>query len=267
MVTKGEVKASASTTQTAVAAPASAPSLAGGETAALVSLIERAARDPAIDIEKMERLFHMHERAERRRAETAFNAAMAQAQAALVPVTRNAANSHTNSRYADLSAIHEAAMPLINAHGFGLSFGEFKSDEPGCMGIACEVTHAGGHSKSYRFNVPLDGAGLKGNTNKTATQTYGSTFTYGRRYATLGVFNIAVKNDLDGNRAQPAGLVGPAQAEELARLISEAGVSIANVLAAHNIESLSDMPAREYQGAKAKLLAHKRARQARGDGA
>ena len=56
------------------------------EAGALISMIERAARDPAVDIAKMERLFDMQERAEKRRAETAFNAAMAAAQAELEPV-------------------------------------------------------------------------------------------------------------------------------------------------------------------------------------
>ena len=53
---------------------------AQGETAAILSMIERAARDPAVDIAKMERLFEMHSTMQSRQAEQRFNAAMATVQ-------------------------------------------------------------------------------------------------------------------------------------------------------------------------------------------
>src|SRR4051812_44986210 len=104
------------------------------ESAALISMIERAARDPAVDITKMERLFEMSERVRAREAESAFNAAMSAAQAALVPVIKNRKNDQTRSKYADHSAIAEQAMPTIHQHGFGVICSEFKSDRPDHLG-------------------------------------------------------------------------------------------------------------------------------------
>lgn len=238
-----------------------------GEAAALIAMIERAAADPSVDIDKMERLFAMHKEVVQRQAMAAFNAAMANAQAELVPVAKNARNNQTNSNYADLGAIADVAMPVVHSHGFGLSFGEFKSQEPGCMGVVCEVTHANGHGKTYHFNVPLDGAGLRGAANKTATHAYGSTFTYGRRYATLAVFNIAIKNDNDGNGknqpqqayASPA-TITPEQAEELSKLITDTGSDIDKFLAMGKVQSLSDIRATDFDGAKSMLLAKLRKR-------
>lgn len=228
------------------------------ESAALISMIERAARDQSVDIDKMERLFQMHERASQRRAEGAFNAAMAAAQADIAPVARNKENRHTQSRYADLFAIADKALPIAHRHGFGLSFSEFKSDVPNCLGVECEVTHAAGFSKRYRFNVPVDKAGSQGRVNKTDTQAYGSTFTYGRRYATCGVFNIAVK-DMDGNQPPASSeTITEAQQDELRALIAETNSDLAKFLAIGGVEDLSDILASQFGAAKAKLLAKKK---------
>jgi hypothetical protein len=210
-------------------------------------MIERAAKDPNVDIDKMERLFQMHERVVARVAEQAYNAAMSSAQAEIAPVARKLINLHTKSKYADLAAIAEAAQPTISKFGFGLSFSECKPTQPNCMGVACEVTHNGGFSKRYEFNVPLDGAGFKGNANKTDTQAYGSTFTYGRRYATCGVFNIATKNDTDGNA--PVATISDEQAEEIKKALDATGGQLPRFCAYYKLEKLTDLPASKFASA------------------
>lgn len=178
--------------------PVRLPSQADVEKVAFLSLIERAARDPSVDIAKMERLFEMQERAERRLAETAFNAAMAAAQAELEPVGRQSRNSHTNSSYADLATIAEQAQPIVSRHGFGLSFGTIQATLPDHIRMVCDVTHSAGHTKRYESEIPYDLAGSQGKVNKTKVQAFGSTTTYGRRYMMMLIFNIATA-DNDGN--------------------------------------------------------------------
>lgn len=169
---------------------------------AIIQMIERAARDPAVDIEKMERLFAMRERMQAQQAVAAYNTAMAAVQAELVPVVARSVNDQTKSKYAKLDAIAEAAGPIIHKHGFGTSFGTFQSKLPDHQGITVDVMHAGGHSKTFQYDVPVDGVGMKGNVNKTKTHAYGSTLTYGRRYAKLMAFDISVVTvDDDGNAA------------------------------------------------------------------
>lgn len=226
----------------------------GGESAALISMIERAARDPNVDIDKMERLFQMHERIDRQRRETAYNSAMAAAQAELIPVARKLDNTQTRSKYADLAALAEAAMPIIYRHGFGISHSEFKSDRPGHLGVRAEVTHAAGFSKSYDFHVPMDGTGLKGNANMTATHAYGSTFSYGRRYSTCGVFNIATKDD-DGNAAGNKPGVESATLEQVKALIAESGSYTAWFLEHYSVETLEDLNGKQRDEIKSKLTA------------
>lgn len=238
--------------------PAAAPA---DEASALISMIERAARDPNVDIVKMERLFDMRERVAARAAEAAFNAAMAAAQAEIAPVAKNKSNTHNRSKYADLYAIADKALPVAHKHGFGLSFSEFRSEIPNHLGVACKVTHAAGHSERYEFNVPVDAAGSQGKVNKTATQAYGSTFTYGRRYATCGVFNIAIKDD-DGN-AHPGGngMVTEDQVAELNNLISETQADAGWICEHYSIETLADMTTKQFGEAKSGLTARLKGQQ------
>lgn len=241
----------------ATAAPAPAPQQAGdiasvsGETAALLSMIEHAARDPTVDIDKMERLFNMKERIEQRAAEAAFNSSMAAAQEKMPAVIRNKENKHTRSTYADLYAIADAALPVAHEHGFGLSFSECQATAPGCMGIACEVTHSSGHSKRYTYNIPLDKAGSQGTVNKTDVQAYGSTFTYGRRYATCGVFNVAI-TDSDGNPppAEAAPTITEDQQIELREILLSLDRDEKRFCTYFGFERLAAIPAADFEKAK-----------------
>ena len=68
------------------------------ESAALINMIERAASDPNVDIDKMERLFQMHERIQERRAVEAYNASMAAAQSEMQTVVRNLSPDRKSTR-------------------------------------------------------------------------------------------------------------------------------------------------------------------------
>lgn len=70
------------------------------ETSGLIQVIAAAARDPSVDIEKMERLWVMHEKLKARADEEAFNAAMNKAQGEMGRVSVDAANQQTRSTYA-----------------------------------------------------------------------------------------------------------------------------------------------------------------------
>jgi hypothetical protein len=239
-------------------APAPAPISAGD---AFLTMIERAARDPSVDIDKMERLFAMRERMQARDAESAFNAAMAAAQAELKPVAKNAYNEQTRSKYATLDKIASAIDPIIHKHGFGCSYGEFQSAKENYHGTICYVTHAAGHSKEFRFEIPIDAAGMKGNVNKTPTHAYGSTTSYGCRYAKLCVFDVSTTNeDDDGNAAGGNGRVTERITEEqvtaLNTLLQKTDAPAANVqiIFEHfKIDNLSELTPDQYRKTVAQL--------------
>lgn len=230
------------------------------ETAAIIQMIERAARDPNVDIDKMERLFQMRLNMEAKAAEAAFNTAMAAAQAELVPVVHNARNDQTSSNYANIEALAKVAMPTIHKHGFGLSFGTFKSEIADHQGVTCKVSHASGHSETYKYDVPVDAAGLKGSVNKTKTHAYGSTLTYGRRYATLMAFNIATKDDDDGNAASGSGSITDEQCQAILEKLGDIEGSTEQFCQFFGIEGVAKLPAKKFDLAIQIIDAKKRAR-------
>lgn len=223
----------------------------------LLALIERAARDPSVDIDKMQRLFEMHEKLEARRAEQQFNAGMSSVQAKLQPVARKAWNPHTKSKYAALDAIYDACKPVITAHGFGTSFGMCTAGKPGHIKLVCDVTHQGGFSKRYESDdIPLDGAGFKGNANKTDVQAMGSTLSYGRRYMTLLIFDIATFDDKDGSRRTTApteAVISEKQALQLRDMIEATETHVDKLCAFYKIDALPDLPASKFAHAMEQL--------------
>jgi hypothetical protein len=130
----------------------------------------------------------------------AYNDAMRQVKANLPVVGRTTANSHTKKNYADLADISEACDKIIAEYGFSTEYWPFNSEKPEHLGIGCTVSHANGHKREYRADVPLDGAGAKGNANKPAIHAWKSTMTYGRRALKEAIFDIATSDD-DGNGA------------------------------------------------------------------
>jgi hypothetical protein len=235
------------------------------ETAAIFNIIERAARDPNVDIDKMQRLMDLREREMNRIAQQQFNEAMKAAQAEMPQVVRNATNDQTRSKYAKYETISEAIQPIIAKHGFSLSFNEGTTDKQNCIRILCDVMHEGGHTKQYHADIPLDAVGMKGNANKTATHAYGSTKSYGRRYLKMDIFDVAVKDeDDDGNSSPPAVVerINGEQLQTLRRLIEETQSDIAKFCQLGKIEALPDMLARDFEPA-VRLLNGKKARMAK----
>ena len=212
------------------------------QSAAILEVVERAASNPNVDIEKLERLLAMKERMESQAAERAYNAAMSAVQAELPKVRRDAENEQTSSRYATYEALSEALTPVITRNGFACSFGTDKSP----MGeemirITVRISHSAGHKEYAHCDLPIDMVGIKGNANKTKTHGTGSTFMYGRRYLKLLVFDVAVANeDNDGNL--PTDLITEGQAATIRDRLVAGERSEAAFCQYLKIKSLEEMP-------------------------
>lgn len=230
--------------------PASDP--VQGSSTAIIQVIERAALNPDIDVEKMERLLAMQERIMTRNAEMAFNSAMRAAQEEMPKVLRNKNNDQTSSKYADLEKVNEIIVPVYTKHGFSLSFGTGTSTLDGHILITCLVSHVEGHTRPYQCDMPLDLAGIKGNQNKTPTHAHGSTMSYGRRYLTLLIFNVTLTNeDKDGN--QPGDRITDDQVTVLMDLAEEVKADRVKFLAYMKVEKLADIAAKDFNRAKTAL--------------
>src|SRR5215468_4379730 len=97
---KRKVKAPARTTQL----PA-IPAAPLTEAQAFIAMIERAAKDPAIDVAKLKELLAIKNSEQDRVASAAYASAMTQCQEEMEPVRRDCVNTQTRSRYASYEAL------------------------------------------------------------------------------------------------------------------------------------------------------------------
>jgi len=172
------------------------------ETATIIQAIAQAATNPDVDVEKMERLWAMHEKIAARDAETAFNLAMKNAQSDMGRISADAVNPQTRSQYASYAQLDRHVRPIYTKHGFSLSFNTGKSDKPDYIEVLCYVSHSAGHTRTYNAEMPADGKGAKGGDVMTKTHATGSAMSYGSRYLLKMIFNLAIgEDDDDGNGA------------------------------------------------------------------
>ncbi len=209
------------------------------ESSALISMIERAARDPNVDIDKMERLFLMHERVEQRSAKTAYLSAFARLQSGL-PAAIRAGTGHNSKKYARYEDIVEALRPVLAAHGFSLSHRVNTAGER--ITVTGILGHEGGHSEETQFSAPPDTSG-----NKTQIHAIASTISYGKRYVTLTLTGIATEGeDDDAKKATAGATITEEQAEEIKAALDETGGLLPRFCAYWKLEKLTDLPTAKF---------------------
>lgn len=158
------------------------------EAVGLLPMIERAARDPNVDVDKMERLMSMMERVEQRHAEASFSADLAEMQDELPSIGErgNAAGRYTYALWEDINA---AIKPVLKRHGFALSFRTDFSDGISVTGV---LSHKGGHKIDTTIKLPADASG-----NKNAVQAVASSVSYGKRYTAGALLNLTSHGEDD----------------------------------------------------------------------
>lgn len=184
--------------------PAQAPAVQS-ETPNLMAVIARAAADPSVNVDKMERLLQMHERMVAQQAKADFAAAMVLMKPDLPVIGRRGrievrAKTSSGQRdgeiqqstgYALWEDIDEALTPVLAKHGFALSFRSGVAQD-GKITVTGILMHRGGHSEETTMTLPHDSSG-----SKNAVQAVGSSTSYGKRYTATLLLNIRTHGDDD----------------------------------------------------------------------
>lgn len=197
-----------------VAVPAAeappAPLAPLSESAAILSIIERAASDPRVDIDKMERLFKMKLDMEARAAKASYLSALAEMQPKLPVITKHGVISKNEkdergnktgrqeamTKYAKWEDVVEGITPVLAEHGFSLSF-RVAQPTPDRVAVSGVLGHRDGHTEETTLSLPIDSTGAKNNV-----QGWGSSVSYGKRYTAFALLNISARGeDDDGNAA------------------------------------------------------------------
>jgi hypothetical protein len=182
-------------------------------------------------------------------------AALALAQSEVENASKNAANPHFKSKYADLAEVLNTVRPVFSRHG--LSVLQSTEFDTGIVSVTTAISHAsGGYVTSRASCVPA----------KSDAQGVGSATTYLRRYSLAAMAGVAQEDD-DGNAAahnRPARPVAQAvnptpittdQAAELADLMRSTHTVAVDFLRWLNagVDSIADLPSVHYKRAKAAL--------------
>jgi len=225
----------------------------------LLDVISRAARDPSVDIDKMERLIAMQERVQDRQAVVAFNSALAEMQPLLPVICERGGikdrSGNVQSTFALWEDVNEAIRPILAQHGFALRFRTSReADQISVTGI---LSHRDGHSEETTLTLPTDTSG-----SKNAVQAVGSSTSYGKRYTAFALLNItSTGEDDDGRKGGEEHPISVKQYDEIQRLIvstqSDTGKFIEYLVGAKRLKPdqvIEDLPSQHFQFAKDCLM-------------
>ena len=179
----------------------------------IMPIIEKMASMPDLPIDKLERMLDMQERIMNRAAQEQFNSAMAAMQDDIPAITERG-QAH-NTKYATFEDINDTVKPIMNRHGFGITF-RIRNLQ-GAVEVTGVLMHRAGHREETSMVLPLDTSG-----SKNAVQAVGSSVSYGKRYVMCAMLNIATRGeDDDGISAAPKATVTAMQAGQIGRLLAQ----------------------------------------------
>jgi hypothetical protein len=124
-------------------------------------------------------------------------AALLAVQRKIEGVSKSADNPYFKSKYADLGAVIDATIPLLNEHGIVVIQLPTAGPE-GTLALTTMLLHESGESISGTAVMPL---------SKQDPQAYGSAMTYARRYSLAAAVSLKTLDD-DGEGATDHGKGG-----------------------------------------------------------
>lgn len=226
-----------------------APIAVQSESGALISMIERAARDPAVDIDKFDRLMVWKEKIDRNNSVRAFNDAVALAKGEFGSITKNrvvdftSQKGRTNYRHEDFANVASVVDPVLSKHGLSYRYRSAQNGQR--LTVTCILNHRDGHSEETSLEISEDHSG-----NKNAIQAVGSAATYLQRYTLKLALGLASSHDDDAQKAgasSSSGFITEAQQQTLRKQIAATATDIDSFLTFARAENLAEIKAEDFQ--------------------
>lgn len=193
--------------------------------ASMLSIIERASKDPSTDVDKMERLLAMAERMEQRNSVQAFNVAFSKLQGEL-PVIVAESEIPNRGKYARFENVMAQIQPALTTNGFSVSFEQHADDKR--ITVTCHLRHIAGHFADTTFGVRMGGKA------DSDTQADCKASTTAKRNALLQALNIVVRQDClqseDDVRNEPQDAITQQEADELRDWVESTNSDVARFL-------------------------------------
>lgn len=240
--------------------PAALPVVQDAQPTSLLTAIVQMARDPQVDVGKLDALLNMQAKMEERQAEREFIAAFTTMTRDLPRVKKSGvidlgpdkagkARTVAFARWEDMDTV---IRPKLVENGFTLSFNSAPRDGGGLI-VTGELMHRSGHVRTASIALPLDTGPGRNNT-----QAVGSTLSYGKRYCAEMLLNIVREGDDDDGVKGGVAYITPEQCEELSKLIADTGADEQKFLQAAGAMHLAEIPQGAFTMAKNLLLQKQR---------
>lgn len=217
----------------------------------MFAMIERAARDPQTDMDKFERLVKMKNDADALVAQREFDAAMADLQPELPTIGErgNAAGRYTYALWED---INKAIKPILQKHGFALTF---RIDCKAGVTVTGVLSHKAGHREETSITLPADASG-----NKNAVQAVASSTSYGKRYTAGALLNMTSHGEDDDAYAAAVEYITEQQEIQIKEMIEATESDKVKFLRYLKVDSLAHIPANKFDNAIMALKAKEKAK-------
>src|SRR6185437_3096544 len=222
----------------------------GNDVAPMLVMIERAARDPNVDIGKMEKLWAMKEHADAIHAKQAYDAAMANLQTELPDIAERGkavVNGQVRYTFALWEDINAAIKPILSRHGFALTFRIQPGDHISVTGV---LSHRAGHREETSITLPSDSSG-----SKNAVQAVASSVSYGKRYTAGALLNLTSHGEDDDAYRAAVEVITEEQEIQINDMLEATGSDRAKFLKWLKVDSVSAIPAKSFDSVMATLRA------------
>lgn len=220
------------------------------------AFLERAARDPSIDVAKLKELLAMKRDNDALEAKRLFFSSLARLQSKIGPIAKSGENTHTRSRYVLLDDLLVVIRPLLAEEGFALTF-DSKPVDPTHIEFTCDMTHSAGHSETRRLVLPIDGTGSQGGrSSMNDVQKVGSSTTYARRYLLDMHLNLARRDEDDDGNGGPKP-VTQEQADAIKKALEAKGGNVARFLEWVMCSTFEEIPAARFDACMGGIRAMK----------
>lgn len=213
----------------------------------LMGALIQAAMNPEIDADKMERMLAMYERMEATKDRRDFHDALA-AMLPELPEVKKAGSAVSGSQhlytYAKWEDINRAIKPILQKHGFALTF---RTEDHDKGVLVTGVLSRGGHQEETRLLVPADKAGAM-----SSAQARGNAVSYGKRYTAASLLNLVTADEPDNDGRPLSGdNFTEQQAAHVRKLLKDLGREEGTFLQyaqtkGHQAEKIEDLPFEAY---------------------
>lgn len=185
----------------------------------------RLALDKNVDVNLLERLVAMQERAEERNNRDAFFRALAEFQELCPPIRKNKTADIVSKKsgakfsysYATLDHLQAHIRPHLKTCNLSYSF-DVEQHGKDTLIVWCVLRHVDGHSERAQFPVPVEIGG-----RMSDAQANGAALSYGKRQALSAVLGLSIEEDVDGAKPESKEPISEEQAANISDLCEQAG--------------------------------------------